>query len=1099
MSTAGGPLDRRFEQAIVALKKGAHLLKCGRRGKPKFCPFRLSTDETTLIWYSGEAERQLKLNSVTKVILGQQTEKFLRQPQPGKECRSLSLVYQSGGRSLDLICKDKEQAETWFLTLKTIVFESHHFQTLATIRHTEGVHTAAVSPIDYTWRKHNGKFLEGPTKLAKVQSLCGSPAQSMLHRYASDGSSCSPRILYSSGERTLSDVSMMLDKMPHLPHVVYQSFKEGSKGIDFSKGHKMNRSVKNNSSIHASPLMPEDDSLKDVLMWGEGVEGGILGGGMDTHDSHHLGSNALLPRLLESTEMLDVQNIFCGRKYVALINKQGDVFTWGKEYSGRLGHKTNIDMSHPKLVESLIDVHVSAIACGANHACALTSSGDLYEWGDSCLGSAYKSDENKRSQWLPHRILEPLSGIHVSKVACGDWHTAVISSSGQLFTYGDGMFGVLGHGNLDNVSQPKEVVSLKGLRVKSLACGPWHTAAIVEITVGRPKGNTSFGKLFTWGDNDNGRLGHVDKEKKLLPTCVASLVDHDFVQVSCGMMLTVALTITGIVFTMGSSIHGQLGNPQAEGKSITAVEDALKGEYVKEISSGSFHVAVLTMKGEVYTWGKGANGRLGLGDTEDRNFPVLVEALKGRQVQCIACGSSFTAAICLHRSILGSDQSVCHGCKLVFGFTRKKHNCYNCGLSFCHSCTSKKALNASLAPNKHKLSRVCNPCFNQLKVHFSSRLECETSTPRLPRLFQKRFADLKIDRKETVLPQAKIFSPKLHSHEVSNIIEDVTLVSQFDNQQNPVSFKRFPSKTQRWGQVSCPLSFHALERNKPVKLFPLTKNESSKVSNVCFQENQLNSKSMTLHSTSSKVDLKDTDEFLIEELRQLRDEVRSLTRECQVKVEKLDTCKQRIKETLTVARDEAAKCKAAKDVIKALTAQMNALAEKFPAGGDMNSLGSILCDQFICTPRPISVHNKLPEPLKTVAVGNDVTVFKDRQLSDLPDHQNQASHLSLVMKKRVDNHGQTGSPDEPQLTESRVIHCVQSSSKNEWVEQDEPGVYITFMVLPSGQKGLKRVRFSRKRFSEKEAEKWWEENQTRVYKKYDIEQIVNSVTCKTNR
>ena len=33
---------RCFVQAIVALKKGAHLLKCGKRGKPKFCAFRLS-------------------------------------------------------------------------------------------------------------------------------------------------------------------------------------------------------------------------------------------------------------------------------------------------------------------------------------------------------------------------------------------------------------------------------------------------------------------------------------------------------------------------------------------------------------------------------------------------------------------------------------------------------------------------------------------------------------------------------------------------------------------------------------------------------------------------------------------------------------------------------------------------------------------------------------------------------------------------------------------------------------------------------------------------------------------------------------------------
>lgn len=39
---AGGQVERDIEQAITALKKGAYLLKYGRRGKPKFCPFRLS-------------------------------------------------------------------------------------------------------------------------------------------------------------------------------------------------------------------------------------------------------------------------------------------------------------------------------------------------------------------------------------------------------------------------------------------------------------------------------------------------------------------------------------------------------------------------------------------------------------------------------------------------------------------------------------------------------------------------------------------------------------------------------------------------------------------------------------------------------------------------------------------------------------------------------------------------------------------------------------------------------------------------------------------------------------------------------------------------
>lgn len=31
--------------------------------------------------------------------------------------------------------------------------------------------------------------------------------------------------------------------------------------------------------------------------------------------------------------------------------------------------------------------------------------------------------------------------------------------------------------------------------------------------------------------------------------------------------------------------------------------------------------------------------------------------------------------------------------------------------------------------------------------------------------------------------------------------------------------------------------------------------------------------------------------------------------------------------------------------------------------------------------------------------------------------------------------------------------------KNEWIEQDEPGVYITIRTLPGGARELRRVRF----------------------------------------
>ncbi|KAJ0945663.1 putative chromatin regulator PHD family [Helianthus annuus] len=39
---------------------------------------------------------------------------------------------------------------------------------------------------------------------------------------------------------------------------------------------------------------------------------------------------------------------------------------------------------------------------------------------------------------------------------------------------------------------------------------------------------------------------------------------------------------------------------------------------------------------------------------------------------------------------------MCSGCRLPFNFKRKRHNCYNCGLVFCHSCSSKKSTQGNL-------------------------------------------------------------------------------------------------------------------------------------------------------------------------------------------------------------------------------------------------------------------------------------------------------------------------------------------------------------------------------------------------------------------
>ncbi|KAD6453780.1 hypothetical protein E3N88_08486 [Mikania micrantha] len=71
----------------------------------------------------------------------------------------------------------------------------------------------------------------------------------------------------------------------------------------------------------------------------------------------------------------------------------------------------------------------------------------------------------------------------------------------------------------------------------------------------------------------------------------------------------------------------------------------------------------------------------------------------------------------------------------------------------------------------------------------------------------------------------------------------------------------------------------------------------------------------------------------------------------------------------------------------------------------------------------------------------------------------------------------TSSRDEPSVS-------VSSDMESEWVEQDEPGVYITIRQLTDGTRELRRVRFSREKFGEVNAKSWWEQNRDRIQTQY---------------
>ncbi|XP_075085997.1 PH, RCC1 and FYVE domains-containing protein 1-like [Nicotiana tabacum] len=1050
----GNP-DRDIDQGLIALKKGTQLIKYSRKGKPKFCPFRVSPDETTLIWYSRGAERNLKLSSVSKIIPGQRTPVFKRYLRPEKEYLSFSLIYNNGERSLDLICKDKIEAEIWIAGLKNLISAGqarNSRRTQSDISDLQNTHPCG-STLDFSqtiardWT--SADHYSGETSLSVRSSDVGSERGNMQVRTSSDG---------------------------------------------------FRISVSSTPSCSSGGSGPDDiESLGDVYVWGEIWCDGVSkdGAGNPITIKH----DVLSPKPLESNVVLDVHQIACGVRHIALVTRQGEVFTWGEESGGRLGHGIEKDFSRPRLVEFLAVTNVDFVSCGEYHTCAVSTLGDLYTWGDGTHNAGLLGHGNDVSHWIPKRVSGPLEGLQVLSVACGTWHSALATANGKLFTFGDGSFGVLGHGDRESVLYPKEVQSLNGLKTIKVACGVWHTAAIVEVT-NHNCGNVPTRKLFTWGDGDKNRLGHGNKETYLLPTCVSAIIDYNFHQLACGHNITVGLTTSGHVFIMGSNAYGQLGNPQADGKVPSLVQDKLVGEFVEEIVCGAFHVAVLTSRSEVFTWGKGANGRLGHGDTEDRNAPTLVEALKDRHVKNIACGSNYTASICIHKWVSGADQSVCSGCRQAFGFTRKRHNCYNCGLVHCHACSSKKALKAALAPTPGKPHRVCESCYMKLKK------ASEGSSSFYDKKFNSshRPENSKLDRGEPKTSRV-LLSPTVEP--IKYLEVKSTRPGIKSDSLSIVRASQVPSLLQL-KDIAFPSSLSALQHALKPVVTAQPQPQSHSQSQSQSQPPSSNSRPASPYSrrpspprspapvfSRGVIDsLRKTNDVLHQEVAKLQNQIKSLKQKSDGQDAEIKKLKESSQESSRLVAERASKCNIAVETMKSITAQLKEMTQELPPDiSESSALKSIQTqvESFLNT-----FGNQASED--NTSLSSDMSYNQQK-----PTHRNNLSSESVIRNDQWDaagvqetshnvdgtireNHGQSAS-------ETRGVHQssaesvsgspkAQREGQKEVIEQFEPGVYVTLLQLTNGTKIFKRVRFSKRRFAEQQAEEWWKENKDRLLKKY---------------
>ncbi|XP_058042569.1 X-linked retinitis pigmentosa GTPase regulator isoform X2 [Ahaetulla prasina] len=250
-------------------------------------------------------------------------------------------------------------------------------------------------------------------------------------------------------------------------------------------------------------------------------------------------------------------------------------------------------------------------------------SGAIFTFGKS------KFAENVPSQfWFKND--KPL---HMS---CGDEHTSVVTENGKLYMFGSNNWGQLGLGTKNTVSKPTCVKVLKPEKVKLAACGRNHTLIYTE------KGN-----LYATGGNSEGQLGLGGTEERSAFHLVSYFTSqHKIKQLAAGSYTSAALTGDGELYTFGESDNGKLGLSLEQLKN-NRVPQLVSGipSRVNKVACGGGHTVALA-GGEVYTFGLGQYGQLGLGTfIFETSEPKMVDHLGKHKICNIASGENHTALI----------------------------------------------------------------------------------------------------------------------------------------------------------------------------------------------------------------------------------------------------------------------------------------------------------------------------------------------------------------------------------------------------------------------------------------------------------------------
>lgn len=434
-------------------------------------------------------------------------------------------------------------------------------------------------------------------------------------------------------------------------------------------------------SIHSVHLrsetgiaIPDEDSISGYIGYGGliYVVDGSSPGKLPEYQVWFWGANSWSdPKGDEPSQVLTlarkrVCQVTVGKEHAMALTEGGRVFAWGKNDFGQLGTGDEENRALPVYTELPYETYIGSIAAGGNFTLGLTKRGELWSWGRFQASNFPRLFTETWCNGYESKGEMGLKGLKLAQVRAGDQHMGVSTKDGKLYTWGYNDFGQLGwglHGE-GRVGQQKPQ-QVKGLLEKEeiidFACGGGHTVAITKSC-----------RVFAWGSNTNGQLGHAMKE--CFPEPVEIPLGDPVAKVRAGWQCTAYITesarpiICGGVRAEGPSVADMQraaaesgeggegpaqelgGGPQAEAGVMSAVSTTgmeVMTDVVTEAAVGEAHGLLVCYDGTVRGWGYNRQ-KQALGEESDDTFvkPAPVEEMpEGFKGLTVAVGGAQSYAV----------------------------------------------------------------------------------------------------------------------------------------------------------------------------------------------------------------------------------------------------------------------------------------------------------------------------------------------------------------------------------------------------------------------------------------------------------------------